>query len=45
MVRDDLKDRMKTGISVVCEETSKAKKDKVHYVEVLEPVYEISIKI
>ena len=32
--------RVNTTISAVCGVTSKAKKDKVHYVEVLEPVYE-----
>ena len=40
MVNDDHDDTVKTAISVVCGVTSKASKDKVHYVEVLEPVYE-----
>ena len=40
MVNDDHYDRMKTSISAVCEATSKAKKDKMYCVEVLEPVYE-----
>ena len=40
MVNDDHDDTVKTTISVVYGVTSKAKKDKVHCVEVLEPVYE-----
>ena len=40
MVDDDHDDRMQTSISEVCEATSKAKKDKVHCVEVLEPIYD-----
>ena len=40
MVNDDHNDRAKTAISAVCGVTPKAKNDKVHCVEVPEPVYE-----
>ena len=40
MVNDDHDDTVKTSISAVCGVTSIAKKEKVHCVEVLEPVYE-----
>ena len=40
MVNDDRDDRVNTTISAVCGATPKAKKDKVHCVEVLEHVYE-----
>ena len=40
MVNDDHDDRVKTTISAVCGVTPKAKNDKVHCVEVPEPIYE-----
>ena len=45
MVNDDHDDRVKTAILAVCEVTPKSKKDKVHCVEVIEPVYEFSENI
>ena len=40
MVNDDHDDRVKIAISAVRGVTPKAKKDKVHCVEVLEPIYD-----
>ena len=45
MINDDHDDRVKTAISAVCEVTPKSKKDKVHYVQVLELVDEFSKNI
>ena len=41
MVNDDHNDMVKNTIPAVCGVTSKAKKHKVHCIDVLEPVYEI----